>query len=293
MIAIKLTADLLTHAHAAHGFFTRNGGVSEGFYSSLNCGPGSKDNPAYVTENRRRAAEALLVPPPEGRRLGGGERRSRASEAAASLSANHPLPTSPLQGEEKRLCTLYQTHSALCHIIEKPLDEARPEGDAMVTNVPGIIIGILTADCAPVLFFDPVANIIGAAHAGWKGAVSGVIASTVKSMQSIGSSPKNILAAIGPCAGWKSYEVDPDFKARFLSESHENHIFFRDSETNPQKSLFNLKGYVASRLAESGVETINILANDTIAEEDFFSFRRTTHAKEPDYGRQLSAIVLR
>lgn len=238
-----------------HGFFTKNGGISEGFYASLNCGPGSKDKPEHVTENRKRAAEAL-------------------------------------GGRHGNLCTLYQVHSPTCLIIEKPLGGERPEADAMATNVPGIILGILTADCAPVLFCDPEANVIGAAHAGWRGAFGGVIHNTVEKMISLGAKPERILAAIGPCAGWQSYEVDPAFRDNFLAQSSENQAFFKDGV--PGKFLFNLKGYVANHLAKAGILTINILANDTIAEvEQFFSFRRTTHAKESDYGRELSAIMIR
>lgn len=238
----------------SHGFFTKHGGVSTGFYASLNCGPGSKDDPAHVMENRKRAAEAL-------------------------------------GGRKENLCTLYQVHSPTCLVIEKPFREKRPEADAMATKTPGIILGILTADCAPVLFCDPVAKVIGAAHAGWRGAFGGVVQNTVESMCELGARPERILAAIGPCAGWQSYEVDAAFRDNFLGRSPANEMFFKDGL--PGKHLFNLKGYVANQLAESGILTINILANDTIAEvEQFFSFRRTTHAKEPDYGRQLSAIMI-
>lgn len=243
--------DLIT---IRHGFFTKHGGVSEGVYASLNCGPGSKDKPENVIENRKRAAEAL-------------------------------------DGRVENLCTLYQVHSPTCLIIEKPFGDERPEADAMATNIPGIILGILTADCAPVLLCDPEAKIIGAAHAGWRGAFGGVVQNTVEKMVLLGAKPERIIAAIGPCAGWQSYEVDPVFRDNFLSQSLENREFFKDGGSD--KFLFNLKGYVANRLAESGILTINILANDTIAEvEQFFSFRRTTRAKEPDYGRQLSAITL-
>ncbi|MFO1243515.1 MAG: peptidoglycan editing factor PgeF [Rickettsiales bacterium] len=255
MTKMFLQSDLLKLNSIQHGFFTRNGGVSEGFYASLNCGPGSKDNPEHVEKNRTLAAEAL-------------------------------------GGKKENLCTLYQVHSPDCLIIDNALGDDRPKADAMATNVPGLILGILTADCAPVLFCDPEAKVIGAAHAGWRGAFGGVIQNTVQKMASLGAIPERILAAVGPCAGWQSYEVDPAFRDTFLAQSAENQEFFKDGA--PEKFLFNLKGYVANHLAKAGILTINILANDTIAEvEQFFSFRRTTHAKEPDYGRELSAIMIR
>jgi YfiH family protein len=252
-----LQADTLAHLSGLrHGFFTRQGGVSEGLYASLNCGPGSEDNPAHVAENRARAAQAM---------------------GASSAS----------------LCTLYQVHGAEVVTVTQPWEaDARPQADAMVTDRPGIILGILTADCVPVLLVDPKARIIGAAHAGWKGAIAGVTDATVTAMETLGAHRDRLIAAIGPAIGWQSYEVDEAFLRRFLDADFANEQCFR-SGAAAGKYLFNVKAYVATRLAGAGVHHVQILGNDTYREENFFfSFRRTTHRGDPDYGRQLSAIML-
>lgn len=238
-----------------HAFFTREGGVSEGIYASLNCGLGSRDTPAHVTENRRRAARALDVDP-------------------------------------GKLLTCYQIHSAEAVIVEKPWkEEERPRADALVTSTPGLAIGILTADCAPLLLADHRAGVIGAAHAGWKGALAGVVEATVAAMERLGARRSEILAAIGPCIGQCSYEVGPEFPAPFLAQAEANRGFFRPGQGD--RLLFDLKGYVARRLVQAGVKDIHPLPCDTFREEKrFFSYRRASKNGEPDYGRALSAIAL-
>jgi purine-nucleoside/S-methyl-5'-thioadenosine phosphorylase / adenosine deaminase len=223
-----------------HGFFGRSGGVSEGIFASLNCGPGSGDAREAVLENRRRAADALA-----------------------------PRAT---------LLTLYQVHNAEAVVVTAPWD-AGPKADAMATNVPGLALGILTADCAPVLFADAEARVIGAAHAGWKGALAGVTDAAIGAMERLGARRARIAAAIGPCIAQASYEVGPEFAPRFGAFVAERH--------------FDLEGYVAKRLADAGIARVARLSADTYAREaDFFSYRRATHRGEKDYGRQLSAIVL-
>ncbi|MBY0356100.1 MAG: peptidoglycan editing factor PgeF [Rickettsiales bacterium] len=273
---MMLAADTLASLQMIrHGFFTRKGGVSGGLYAGLNCGPGSQDDPAHVHENRARAARYLGAVP-------------------------------------ESLCTLYQVHGAGVVTVNAPWDaHARPQADAMVTNLPGILLGILTADCVPVLLVDPKARVIGAAHAGWKGAFAGVLEATVDAMQALGAHPDRLIAAIGPAIGWTSYEVDRAFLARFLEADARNEQFFSSKlispaaatmtdhlslSDDPEKTslYFNVKGYAAWRLAQAGVHHMQILGNDTYIESsDFFSFRRATHHKEADYGRQLSAIMLR
>ncbi len=248
------THQLLDHPSIAHGFFGRNGGVSEGLYAGLNCGPGSHDNKAHVVENRARVAHALQVMP-------------------------------------ERLCTLYQIHSPSAVIVHAPWVDAPPQADAMVTNVPGLALGILTADCAPILFADPEAGVVGAAHAGWKGAVGGVIESTVLAMEKLGAKRHRIAATIGPCIAQVSYEVGPEFIARF--SLHDQAQFFIPS-ARAGHGYFDLAAYVAMRLGEAGLTAIADLRMDTCGDPDqFFSYRRTTLSREPDYGRQISVIALR
>jgi YfiH family protein len=239
----------------AHGFFGRRGGVSKGIYASLNCGPGSKDSRDDVMENRARATAALA-----------------------------PGAT---------LVTLYQVHSAEAVTVTAPWPiPENPKADAMATDRPGIALGILTADCAPILLTDPKARIIGAAHAGWNGALAGVVESVLAAMERLGAKPERIRAAIGPCISQRAYEVGPEFEARFLSSDANNARFFVRS---PQAGhwQFDLPAYVAQRLKEASVESVEVLDVCTYAREDeFFSYRRTTHRKEPDYGRELSAIML-
>ncbi|HEY0521878.1 MAG TPA: peptidoglycan editing factor PgeF [Stellaceae bacterium] len=246
-----LAADGLRHA-----FFTREGGVSEGIYASLNCGFGSQDDPARVAENRARAAAALDVAP-------------------------------------DRLLTCHQVHSADAVTVTKPWTrEANPRADGMATAVPGIALGILTADCAPVLFADPAARVIGAAHAGWRGAIGGVLEATIAAMRGLGAEPARMRAGIGPCIGRLSYEVGPEFPAPFLAEDPENERFFI-AAPRAGHFLFDLGSYVEHRLRRAGVGRIERAAHDTLTEEDaFFSYRRTCLRGEKDYGRFLTAIAL-
>lgn len=241
-----------------HAFFTREGGRSTGLYAGLNCGPGSQDDPAAVAANRAMAAEKLGVVP-------------------------------------ERLLTLYQVHSALCLPVSGPWSGGKaPEADALVTDTPGLAIGVLTADCAPVLFAGegPKGPVIGAAHAGWKGAVSGILEETLAAMKRLGARGRSIRACIGPCIRRESYEVSQDFLAPFLAQDTENDRFF-----TPGKGAglhhFDLAAYVAHRLDLAGVEDVRDTGGDTCAEESrFFSFRRATLRGEGDYGRQLSAIAI-
>ena len=252
---IKL--DSLERDGVAHAFFTRAGGVSEGIFASLNCGFGSADDAAHVTENRRRAMAALDL-------------------------------------EAKRLVTCYQVHSPTAVIVDAPWrQDERPRADAMVTRQRGLVLGILTADCVPVLFADPEAEIIGAAHAGWRGALGGVLEAAVQAMTMLGASPQRIAAGIGPAIAQPSYEVGPEFPAPFLAEDPPNAEFFV-AAPRAGHFFFDLPGYVARRLERLGLGEIAMTGGDTAAEpERFFSYRRSCHRKEPDYGRELSAICLR
>ncbi len=238
----------------AHGFFGREGGISTGLYASLNCGPGSGDDKAAVAENRARAAAVL--------------------------------------GQDARLVSLAQIHSPYVHVVEPGWDTARhPEGDGLVTSTPGLALGILTADCAPVLFADSQARVIGAAHAGWKGAFGGVLQATVAAMESLGARRDRIRAAIGPCISAANYEVGGDFRDRFLEADPANERFFKPGK--PGHCHFHLEGYVAAQLAAMGLASTEGLRVCTYPPENgFFSFRRATHAGEPDYGREISAILL-
>ncbi|MBI1180872.1 MAG: peptidoglycan editing factor PgeF [Alphaproteobacteria bacterium] len=251
-----IRADILRGPHVQHGFFTRRGGVSTGLYASLNCGTGSADEPASVAENRRLAAELLGV------------------------SANV-------------LCTVYQVHGRDVVFVTKPWSaDNRPKADAMVTRSPGLAIGVLAADCAPVLFADPIARVVAAAHAGWQGAFKGVIEATVQAMRRLGARQSQIQAAIGPCIAQRSYEVGPDFHTRFMARDESFESFFMPSG-RPGHFCFDLPGFVESRLLAAGVRQVERLDRDTYAEPDYFySYRRATHRGEPDYGRQLSAISL-
>lgn len=238
-----------------HGFFTRKNGVSSGIYASLNCGPGSSDNPTDVQENRRRIAAAFGAEP-------------------------------------QKLCSLYQVHGNQVVHVDASWDAAqRPKADAMVSSTPGYMLGILTADCVPVLFADAKAGVVACAHAGWKGAIGGVLEATIAAMEKLGGKSSDIHAAIGPAIGKASYEINDVFRDTFLARSEKNTVFF-----TPVRSghwLFDIKGFVRSILDLQGLHAINQLENDTYIEEDaFFSYRRTTHRGEPDYGRQMSAIML-
>jgi YfiH family protein len=238
-----------------HGFFTREGGVSQGIYTSLNCGPGSNDDAAAVTENRARAMAMLDLEP-------------------------------------QALVTVHQAHTAEVVVVNQPWPGERPVADAMVTTTPGLALGILTADCAPVLFTDRRGNVVAAAHAGWKGALGGVLENTVEKMVELGAKKKSIVAAIGPCIGQRSYEVGPDFPAPFMAESAENKDFFAPARREGHW-LFDLPGYVSRKLARVGVIDVTRVPADTCRDEArFFSYRRTTLRGEADYGRQLSAILI-
>ena len=251
-----ITSDALAGDGIRHGFLTRDGGVSDGLFASLNCGLGSGDDQAKVLENRRRAAAQL----------------DRAAD---------------------ELVTCYQIHSAQVVTVERPWRrDDRPRADAMVTCTPGIALGILTADCAPVLLADAEARVIGAAHAGWRGAVSGVLDQTVAAMIKLGAAPQRIAAAIGPCIAQPSYEVGPEFPAPFLAEAVANAAFFLPA-ARAGHFLFDLPGYVAQRLARLGVMRVARTGGDTAAEpQRFFSYRRACLSKERDYGREISAIAL-
>ena len=239
----------------AHGFLGREGGVSTGILGGLNVGLGSGDDRAAIAENRRRAIDAVLP-------------------GAA-------------------LVTLHQVHSPEAVAVTAPFpDAARPHADALVTNRPGLLLGILTADCAPVLFADAWAGVVGAAHAGWKGALGGVTDAAIAAMEKLGADRGRIAAAIGPCIARASYEVDEGFFRRFIEADAENERFFSPG-ARADRHQFDLEAYVAWRLAAAGVGRIELLGLDTYADERrFYSFRRTTHRGEPDYGRQISLIGL-
>ncbi len=249
----RLEAQSLKAPRIAHGFFGREGGVSQGIYATLNCGPGSKDDPDAVAQNRRRVAEALGA---------------------------------------SQIASLFQIHSPIVHTLTEWKDGPRPEGDAMVTTKPGLALGILTADCAPVLLADAEAGVIGAAHAGWKGALGGVLEATLEAMEKLGALRARVSAAVGPCISQQNYEVGWDFRDRFLERGLRQRRFFVPSDREGHYR-FDLPAYVVHRLTEAGTGSVENLGVCTYpAENGFFSFRRTTHAGEPDYGRQVSAIVL-
>jgi YfiH family protein len=238
----------------AHGFLGRRGGLSTGVHAGLNVGIGSDDDSATVTRNRLLAVEAV--------RPGA------------------------------QLLTAYQIHSAEAVTVLAPVDDAfRPRGDALVTNRPGLALGILTADCAPVLFADAQAGVVGAAHAGWKGALGGVTDATILAMEAIGADRARIVAAVGPCIARASYEVDAGFLRRFCEDDPANERFFADGKADHHQ--FDLESYVVARLAAAGIGRIEALGLDTYADEDrFFSYRRATHRGEGSYGRQISLIGL-
>lgn len=238
-----------------HGFLGREGGISAGILSGLNVGLGSGDDRTAIAENRRRAVQAVLP-------------------GAA-------------------LATLHQIHSPEAVAVTAPFpDDARPHADALVTDRPGLLLGILTADCAPVLFADEGAGVVGAAHAGWKGAITGVADATIDAMEALGADRSRIVAAVGPCIARPSYEVDEGFFRRFAEADPENERFF-SAGARADRHQFDLEAYVASRLAAAGIGRIELMGLDTYADERrFYSFRRATHRREPDYGRQISLIGL-
>lgn len=238
-----------------HGFFTRQGGVSQGVYASLNGGVGSNDKPERVVENRARMAATLQVNP-------------------------------------DRFITAYQIHSAEVVVADAPWTHAaRPRADAIVTNVPGLALGISTADCGPVLFADPQAKVIGAAHAGWRGALSGVLETTIAAMEGLGAARARIVTAAGPMIRQPNYEVGTDLVDQFLAADRGNARFFIPGR--PGRSMFDLPGYVAARLSRAGIAAAEDLGLCTYEDaERFYSYRRTTHRAEPDYGRHVNAIAL-
>lgn len=248
--------ELSSHSAVRHAFFTRQGGVSEGLYHSLNGGLGSSDDPARVAENRRRMTDQLRLP-------------------------------------AHALVSLHQIHSPEVVVVEGawPRQE-RPRADAMVTRMPGLALGIATADCGPVLFADSEKGVVGAAHAGWKGALTGVLEATLAAMEGLGADRASVIAVLGPTISQKAYEVGPEFVARFRDAGPANERFFRPSGRQAH-AFFDLPGYIGSRLEAAGIGEFADLGHCTYAEEErFYSFRRATHRGEPDYGRLISAIAL-
>jgi polyphenol oxidase len=239
-----------------HAFFTREGGVSQGpVYASLNGGQGSHDDKAHVAENRRRMAEHLAVAP-------------------------------------ERFLNVWQVHSPDVVTVDGPWTGDRPKADALATATPGLAISIATADCGPVLFADAEARVIGAAHAGWKGAFTGVLEATIEAMEKLGARRKAVTATIGPMLSQANYEVGPEFVARFLDQDAAHARFFRPSPKEGH-AMFDLPAYNVMRLKRAGVGIVNDLAICTYADEQrFYSYRRTTHRAEPDYGRLISAVVI-
>jgi polyphenol oxidase len=250
-----IEAPALASSKIRHAFFTRQGGVSEGIYASLNGGLGSSDVPEKVQENRRRMAQRLGVAP-------------------------------------DALISIYQVHSADAVMVEGPWTGERPKADGMATATPGIALAITKADCGPVLFADPEAGVIGAAHAGWRGAVTGVLESTVEAMERLGARRGRIVAVLGPTISQAAYEVGPDFVARFAEAAPGHGRFLKPGE-RPDHPLFDLPGFIGARLEAAGIGTFADLGLCTYSDEErFFSYRRTTHRREPDYGRLISAIAL-
>lgn len=251
-LAPQTAASLATLPGIAHGFFTRQGGVSGGIYASLNCGLGSSDERANVLENRRRVADHLGA---------------------------------------RAVVTLYQTHSATALAVEAPPEGDLPKADAVVTRVPGLAVAALAADCAPVLLADPFARVVGAAHAGWRGAVGGILESAIAAMEQLGAERSRIAAAVGPCISQRAYEVGPEFEAEVLAQGGDNARFF-DRPSPASRARFDLPGYVAARLSAAGLASVDCLGVCTYANESLFSYRRSQHRREADYGRQISAIVV-
>ncbi|MTH98163.1 peptidoglycan editing factor PgeF [Roseibium sp. RKSG952] len=251
-----IVSDALAAPGIRHGFFTRNGGVSEGIYESLNIGLGSQDTRAHVLENRSRIAGELGVVP-------------------------------------NRLVSPYQKHTSVALTVSGPWQDGSDRtADALVTREPGLALGISTADCGPVLFCDSKAGVIGAAHSGWKGAFGGILENTIAAMEELGADRANITATLGPTISQDSYEVGPEFRQRFVDTSEENAVYFKPSN-KAGHAMFDLPGYIVSRLKAAGCGSVENLALCTYQDEArFFSYRRTTHRQEPDYGRLMSAIVI-
>jgi polyphenol oxidase len=251
-----IQADQLKHEGISHGFFDRGGGYSTGIFASLNCGLGSGDDPEKVQLNRQTIARSLGV------------------EATALVS-------------------LWQVHGNAVIEVKQPWSaDERPKADAMVCRTPGIAIGILTADCAPVLFCDAKAGVVGACHAGWKGALDGVTTNTITAMEGIGAKRRNVCAVIGPTISLQNYEVGPEFITRFTTANASNERFFKPSNKE-HHYMFDLPAYLLQRLQQDGVGECHNINRCTYADEAmFFSYRRATHRGESDYGRLMAAIAL-
>ncbi|MCO5065132.1 MAG: peptidoglycan editing factor PgeF [Rhizobiaceae bacterium] len=237
-----------------HGYFTRTGGVSEGIYKGLNTGTGSSDDPAKVRENRERVAAWMGV-------------------------------------EIESLMSAHQIHSPDALVVREPFSGPRPKVDALVTDRPGIAVGASSADCGPILFVEPQARVIGAAHAGWKGALTGVLESTVDAMISLGAERERIRAALGPSISQANYEVGPEFVERFIEQDRDNAAYFTMS-ANAGHSMFDLNSYTVDRLRKAGVQAEALYLCTYADDALFYSYRRSTHRREPDYGRHISAIVM-
>ena len=252
---MHVTSSALALPGVRHAFFTRDGGVSSGIYGSLNAGFGSNDDPDNVRENRRRMAEALGI-------------------------------------AENALISCFQVHSPTVIVAETPHDGSdRPRADAVVTRVPGLACAVAAADCGPVLFADAEAQVVGAAHAGWKGALGGVVEATIAAMEKLGADRGRIRAAIGPLIRQPSYEVSQSFIDQFLSADPAYARFFAPGR--PEHAQFDLPGFIGHRLSAAGIAVIDDLGLDTYSNPDrFFSYRRSTHRREPDYGRHIAAITL-
>ncbi|NOC91663.1 peptidoglycan editing factor PgeF [Ruegeria sp. HKCCD6604] len=247
-----LTSDLLSPFR--HGFFTRRGGASSGIFDGLNCGYGSSDQTEIVALNRRRVADAMGVAP-------------------------------------EAMIGVHQVHSPTVLTAEQPLEGEKPRADAVVTATPGLALTILTADCQPVLFADPAANVIGAAHAGWRGALDGVLEATLDAMEALGATRRNINAVIGPSISQRAYEVGPEFLDAFIADSPDNTRFFANGQDD--RLQFDLPAFGLHRLRQAGVGQAEWTRHCTYSDPDrFYSYRRTTHANEADYGRLISVIRL-
>ncbi len=247
-------ADSLIMPGVKHGFFGRQGGVSSGIYASLNAGKGSSDVAAHVRQNRARIAARMSV-------------------------------------ADEHLLGVYQIHSPTAVYVDDPHKEQPPHADALVTATPGLALSIVTADCAPILLVDHQAGLIGAAHAGWRGALDGITDAVIDLMIAKGAHGPHIRAAIGPCIAQLNYQVGPEFAAKFIANDPANARFFAPGTADRQ--YFDLKGYCARRLTTRGLHAVQTLPHDTYAQEnDFFSYRRATHRGESDYGRNISVIVL-
>jgi YfiH family protein len=253
---MTLTSPLLSAIPGLrHAFFSREGGVSGGIYAGLNAGIGSQDDPAHVAENRRRMAEQMGVAP-------------------------------------AHFLTVHQTHSPDVVVATAPWDAtARPRADAIVTRIEGLSIGATAADCGPILLVDPNARVIGAAHAGWKGALTGILEATVEAMEKLGAERGDTIAAIGPLILQQSYEVGGEFVERFVEADAGNALFFMPSTRNGH-SMFDLAGFIRMRLENVGILMVDDIGVDTYSDERFYSYRRSVHRKEPDYGRHVHAIAL-